>query len=614
MTRLRIGLLLDGTHADKYVHELLAWARTQPEIEVSHLIVHPCRGASALGRLKELARTHRLHTLPAKLLFRLIVRIEKRLLGRNGIYSDHYRSRDLAGMVEGIVTITPVVSPSGHVYRFSDADIAKVKGLQLDLLIRCGSGILRGGILRASRLGILSFHHGDNRVNRGGPAGFWECYFRWPRTGFVIQRLTDELDGGEVLVRGHFATRHYYSLNQAHLYKKSLAHMKSLLAKVASTGELPALETGPAPYSNPLFRTPNLAQCIAYGCKLLTRLCAHAVARWLLPRERWGISVLHAPWDRAALWRSTENPPPRGHFWADPFLATRGGRTFCFVEDYVFKEGKAHIVALELDGTRLVERGVALKEPFHLSYPFLFEHQGTLFMCPEAIQSGQVRVYRCTEFPLKWKLESVLMDGVAAADTVLFEKGGKWWMLTSIDESGTGDCCSELYLYSGDSPLGAAWQPHPQNPLRIDSFGGRNAGLVVEDGRVYRLAQCQGYDRYGYSLLAYEITEVSESRYVERLVAKIEPGFRKGLLGTHHLSTDGRVTVVDHVSRSLRSYRRGAHAQTTVPASAAPPVPFRARLFTGSRDQLAAGSATISTRSSAARSGRRGTDTRRSDT
>lgn len=572
MKTLRIGLLLDSTRANKYVHELLAWAKAQPDIEISHLIVHPRRDASALGKLKELARTRRLHTLPAKLLFRLVVGLENRLLARDAVHKDHFRSRDLAGMVDDIVTITPLVSPSGYVYRFGDADIQKVKALKLDLLIRCGSGILRGAILRASRLGILSFHHGDNRVNRGGPAGFWECYYRRPRTGFIIQRLTEELDAGEVLLRGFYRTRRFYSLNQAYLYKKSLAHMKSLLAKLAKTGELPPCETEPAPYSNPLFRVPNLAQCIAYGCKLLTRLFAYAAGRWILPRERWGISVLHTPWDKAALWRSTENPPPRGHFWADPFLATRHGRTFCFVEDFVFKEGKAHIAALELHGTRLVERGVALKEPFHLSFPFLFEYRGSLYMCPEAAHSGQVRVYRCTEFPLKWTLESILMDGVPAADTVLFEKAGKWWLLTSIDQSGSGEFCSELYLFSGDSPLGTAWRAHPRNPLRIDSFGGRNAGLIVEGERIYRLAQRQGYDRYGHSLLAYEITEISESHYAERLVTRIGPGFRKGILGTHHLSSDGRVTVVDHVSRSLRSSRRGASAQAPVPTSAAPHV------------------------------------------
>jgi len=335
MKMLNIGLTLDSVCSDKYVHELALWAKSQPHIKISHLIVHARHAESWLGKLKDLLLRRRLHRLPAKMIFKIIVLIERMLLRQSRSHKDHYRSCDLAKVIDQVVEITPIVSKSGHVYRFSDEDVAKVKDLNLDLLIRCGSGILSGGILRASRLGIVSFHHGDNKVNRGSPAGFWECYYRAPKTGFIIQRLTEELDAGEVLVRGYFGTRLYYSLNQAHVYKKALTHLKSLLKQVASTGSLPPAERAPAPYSNMLFRAPSLDQCIVYGCKLLTRVFIKAIVSILRLRERWGISVLAAKWDGAVLWRSTEAAVPRGRFWADPFLCTRDGKTFCFVEDFV---------------------------------------------------------------------------------------------------------------------------------------------------------------------------------------------------------------------------------------------------------------------------------------
>jgi hypothetical protein len=551
MKMLNIGLTLDSVCSDKYLYELALWAKGQPDVNISHLIVHPRHGDSTLGKLKDLLLRRRLHFLPAKIIFKIIVSVEKLLLRQSGSHKDHYRSRDLAKVIDRVVEIRPIVSKSGYVYRFSDEDVKKVKALNLDLLIRCGSGILSGSILRASRLGIVSFHHGDNKVNRGGPPGFWECYYRAPKTGFIIQRLTEELDAGQVLVRGYFATRLYYSLNQAHVYKKALTHLKNLLKEVASTGALPPAERVPAPYSNMLFRAPNLAQCIVYGCKLLTRVFIKAMAIILRLRERWGISVLSAKWDEAVLWRSTEAPAPRGRFWADPFLCTRDGKTFCFVEDFVYKTGKAHITALEINGTKVVECGIALSEPFHLSFPYLFEYQGGLYMCPEAHESGQIRVYRCTGFPLQWKLEKIIMEGVSAVDTMLFRREDKWWMLTSIDESGTRDYCSELFLFSSNSPLSTNWIPHRQNPIRIDSCGGRNAGLIIEGDKIFRLAQCQGFDRYGHSLVLHEIKEVSDSRYVEERVAKISPNFRKGLLGTHHLSTNGNTMVIDHVSHSF---------------------------------------------------------------
>ena len=72
--------------------------------------------------------------------------------------------------------------------------------------------------------------------------------------------------------------------------------------------------------------------------------------------------------------------------------------------------------------------------------------------------------------------------------------------------------------------------------------------MIVDGERLLRLGQCQGFDHYGQSLRVYEIKEVSESRYAEELVAEIKPNFRKGIVGTHHLSTDGRTTVIDHTS------------------------------------------------------------------
>src|SRR6266480_1803724 len=551
MKALKVGLLVSSTFSYKYFYELSLWAKDRANINISLLIVHPRPRDSKLGRLANRLLEQGPYILLSNILFRLIVSVEHLLLKLSRLHRDHYQIFDLRKLVDDILIINPIVSKSGFVCRFSAEDIEKIKGLDFDLLIRCGSGIMRGDILHASRLGIVSFHHGDNRINRGVPAGFWECYYGWPQTGFTIQRLTEELNAGDVLLRGSFVTRYFYSLNQAHLYKKSNTHLKNLLNRIALTDGLPPVENTPNPYSNILFRAPNPSQSVAYGFKVLKRISIKILPRILMLRARWGISLLSGKWDKSVFWQSTEVKPPRGRFWADPFLYSRDGRTFCFVEDFVYKTNRAHISVLEILGTKAVEYGIALKEPFHLSFPFLFQYKGELYMCPECFESGQIRIYRCTEFPLKWELQKVVMEGVSAADTMLFEKGGKWWMLTSLDESGVADHCSELYLFSSDSPLDTHWTPHPLNPIRIDASGGRNAGLIIDGEKLFRLAQRQGFDQYGLGLVVYEIKIISESLFVEEPVSEINPTFRKGLRGTHHLSTNGKTIVIDHESYSL---------------------------------------------------------------
>ena len=73
-------------------------------------------------------------------------------------------------------------------------------------------------------------------------------------------------------------------------------------------------------------------------------------------------------------------------------------------------------------------RGVALETGYHLSYPFLLEFEGELYMIPEQGASGRLRCYRCVEYPLGWRWHCTLFDE-PLADATLFRHDGDWSML-----------------------------------------------------------------------------------------------------------------------------------------------------------------------------------------
>ena len=551
---LKVGLLVDGTFSNKYVYELVLWAKDQPSIDISHLIFQSVRRKSERRGIANGGLKQGLYDLLSEISFRLVTSVERLFPEFRRLYADHFQLYDLSKIVDGIVEIGPVDLDSEPTYQGSVENIETIMALGLDLLIQCGSINPPGDILHASQLGVICLGHADNRSIPGSVAGFWECYYGWPQTAFNILRLTDDSGAGEVLVRGSFSTQYYFSLNQAHLCKKAYIHLHDLLNQIALNGKLPAEKNTLAAYSDVQFRVknpPRLHHFVAYGIKFVKRVLIKVVARLLRLKKRWGISFISGNWDKLEFSRSTAATLPRGRFWADPFLWSYGGKTFCFVEDFVYKTNRAHITALELTGTKVVERGIALQEPFHLSFPFLFQYKGDLYMCPESTQSRQIRTYRCIEFPLRWELHCVVMGNISAVDTMFFEKGGKWWMLTSIEQSEPRDYDSELYLFSANSPLATVWVPHPQNPLKIDARGGRNAGLITDGDKLFRVGQRQGFDMYGEGLLVYEIKAISDSTFIEDLVTEINPNFRKGLIGTHHLSSDGKTTVIDHVSYSF---------------------------------------------------------------
>lgn len=557
MTRpLRIGLLVDEPRLGASLSAFVAQCREQALLEVSHLVVHPVPRDdtnSRFARLRHWVGRRGLKALAGKFVFHGLRVIEQRVLQASGRQLDDGPQVEAASLGLTVIEVHPQVSPSGFVYRFGADDLQRLSEQRFDVLLRFGSGILRGAILQLPTFGVLSFHHGDNHVNRGGPPGYWEVQSGQDATGFIIQRLTEELDGGQVLYRGWLQTRSPFLRNQQLLLRESLPALTRLLTRLAAERRLPVAEPS-LPYSWPLLRSPGVND----SCRYVTRQAAHwgrKLARRLQRRyPRWTVAVQRRHWRDAVLWRATPVPNPPGHFLADPFVITHEGRTALFVEDFDYVTGKGTVAAYFLDGgadgpVRIERAGTALDEPFHLSYPFLFRCDGELFMCPESQQQREVRVYRCLDFPLRWELASVLMRNVDIVDSVIFERDGRWWLLGNQAPNGANggrdDSFAELHAFHADHPLSQHWTPHPANPLLLDARRARNGGLLRDGEAVFRVSQRYGFDQYGVSATIARVSQLDTEAYAEESVQTLEPTFRQGLCGLHHLHSEGGWTVFD---------------------------------------------------------------------
>lgn len=75
-------------------------------------------------------------------------------------------------------------------------------GEETDVVVQIGFGILSGDVLSAPEHGILSYHHGDVTAYRGGPPAFWEYLHGRDTVGITLQRVTEQLDGGEIVATG----------------------------------------------------------------------------------------------------------------------------------------------------------------------------------------------------------------------------------------------------------------------------------------------------------------------------------------------------------------------------------------------------------------------------
>jgi len=265
--------------------------------------------------------------------------------------------------------------------------------------------------------------------------------------------------------------------------------------------------------------------------------------------DQWVILVARGV-DYASLrWEAfTPLTPGKDRYWGDPFVMQRNGHYFVFVEEKLYATGRGRIACLELDGNgQLVSQQVALERDHHLSYPFVFEHGGDIFMVPESAAKRTVELYRCVRFPDAWEFVRVLLRDTYAVDATLLEHAGRAWMFVNVKEEG-GSSLNALHLYWAESPLADAWHTHPLNPVVRDIASARPAGRIfTQGGKLIRPSQ-DSTRRYGYALKFNCIKRLDEKGYSEQTIAGFEPSGGR-IRATHTFNQAGDLTVIDAVIR-----------------------------------------------------------------
>jgi hypothetical protein len=153
---------------------------------------------------------------------------------------------------------------------------------------------------------------------------------------------------------------------------------------------------------------------------------------------------------------------------------------------------------------------IVLREPFHLSYPYVFGWQNTYYMIPETLGANAARLYRADEFPTRWSLAAKLIDG-PCADPSIVRFADLWWLFL----------CSTPYqhdtlrLYFAEQLTGP-WREHPRSPIiRADNCRARPAGRILTvDNKLIRFAQ-ECVPQYGTRVRAFDILELTTTNYME---------------------------------------------------------------------------------------------------
>lgn len=471
---------------------------------------------------------------------------------------------DLAQMFSSVPRLRCRVFRKGYSEYFSEEDLARVRGHDLDFILRFAFGILRGGILTAARYGVWSFHHGDEQKYRGVPPCFWEIYRGDPVTGAILQRVTERLDAGVVLHKGFLRTRNTsYRRHRDAAYFASAA-WPARVCKDLRNGVAAYLDGPPSQTTAPILRRPTNIQVLAFGVRILRARVAELL-RDLFQADHWNVGLIRRP--IRSLLTDVGTPDvswlpelPRGQYIADPFGVSRDGERRILVEHYDYRrnEGRVAVVEAWTNGA-VAEPTVALRLGGHASYPCLFEDRDEIYCVPETIGSRRVCLYRALRFPEAWVEEACLVSDFAAADPTIFRYGDRWWLLCVNHDR---DDDTLFAWYAGD--LRGPWSPHAANPLKTDPRCSRPAGRpFVVDGQLYRPAM-DNSRTYGGALAINRVRRLTPVEFDEEVVRIVPPftGTRYAK-GVHTLSAWGEWTLVDGKSTYFywASFRRALRAR-----------------------------------------------------
>ena len=430
--KLKIGLMIDSTNVPYWVYSMIDKITQSNYAKIELVIING-------NQIPKNSFYSKMKNNRDYFLYKIYTKLENKMYKPE---SDVFGICDLTNELLNTKKITVIPKQTKYSDWIESEDIHEILKNDLDVIVRLGFRILKGDILKAAKCGVWSFHHGDNDVNRGGPAGFWEVFQNNPVTGSVLQIINDELDDGKILAKSYSTTDPILvKRNCNNYYNKTLSFLPRKLKELHELGKDQFLEKVEEQnknikfYSNRLYTKPTNTEFLKMSCynfgKFLKRNLKNSYSF-----EQWGLLFDIKNEISKSMWRYKKILPPKDRFWADPHIISMDKNYFIFIEEYVYSKSKGHIALIKMDKEGNYDYlGKILEKDYHLSYPFVFQLENNFYMIPETESNNNIELYKCTDFPKKWEYHGEIMNNVNAVDTTIFNYNDKWWMFTGMKEN-----------------------------------------------------------------------------------------------------------------------------------------------------------------------------------
>lgn len=153
---------------------------------------------------------------------------------------------------------------------YSPEVLNTLKSYNLDILLLInGYGIIKEPLINLTKLGILSYHHGNMRKYRGMPPAFWELYHNEKEVGMTVQKLSIGLDSGLPIIEKSVKIECNDTLKslEKRVIEESTLMMHKGLVKLLN----PKFKGVEISEFGEIYTLPNLREWIIFSLKILTR-------------------------------------------------------------------------------------------------------------------------------------------------------------------------------------------------------------------------------------------------------------------------------------------------------------------------------------------------------
>ena len=487
-------------------------------------------------------------------LLRMLDKLDRQVFGRHTNYDHRKNSYDL---LDGIPVITLTDTKMVHMADTVNDSIVKLKEIKPDIILQFGHQYLPSEVIEIPRYGVLVYSADIDLPCGGITPGIFEVLNKDLLTVTSLLLIDTYSKPAEpVFVSTESTCPYSINVNRNNILWRNSLFMPRVLAGIHRDGKSyldiqKERYEGSAPRKNKYSDTPGILKTAGYLFKYANAV-AGSILRKIFYTDAFNWQVLLETGDSQKgllpdFSRFRTLITSGDIFWADPFVISEDDHYYIFVEEFVYRDDRAHISVLTLDKEgNITDARRIIENTYHMSYPQVFDINGVFYMLPETAQNGTIELYRCTDFPYKWEFDRNLMENVSAVDSTLFFLDGIWWMFTTIDQTTVKSGNStELFLYYTENIFSDQWKSHPLNPVISDIRTARPAGKIfINDGKIYRPSQdCTG--RYGVGFNLFEIITLNKTDYRENLISEVKPEWDKTLKGTHTLNSDKDLIVID---------------------------------------------------------------------